>query len=329
MKEQWDDLMEEVKRNEDHMIFLKQLSSKKHAFYLFYNRYTKDMSFAIDLEKSKRPKTPLPDCKGFSLTWGTLPTKGSANPTLVLTCKGIQHMDYFLKVAEDLKKWSERFDKEEEMITRVIGRIASWQNFFRKDGTNGFPENKQKGLYGELLTLELLFQELPLLDAVNAWTGPSGAPQDFRCNSYHIETKFNARKDPEAIRIHGARQLYPSEGRKLYLHVISVTCSENIGQTVLEAEGHITKLLTSDMEALDKFHSKLLAYGYPLGGFESPLRFVVEKERFYKVDEAFPRYPEKEGIEKLEYDILLTAIERFRISTEEFIEVLKADTHLV
>src|SRR5205814_608665 len=96
---------------------------------------------------------------------------------------------------------------ETQLAAAVLGRIDRWRNLFERDAA-GLGETALRGLIGELLVLEAeLIPALPLRDAVTAWTGPHGTPQDFLLPSgTRIEVKTIGR-DAGTVRVNGLGQL--------------------------------------------------------------------------------------------------------------------------
>ncbi|MBS4194312.1 PD-(D/E)XK motif protein [Lederbergia citri] len=314
MKKMYKDMMAvEATLPETEIVIARKIKSKHNQFYLYYNRINQELHFGIELEGSRPSSSKLPNSKGFQTKWSTLPFTSSSKPALILSCVGVQNVDFFLRVTEDLKNCLQHIKDEERMATNAISRIIMWQDFFKKHGENQFAPEKQKGLYGELRTIELVSNDLSLEEVIKGWMGPRKTSQDFHLDLCHMETKVTSRKDPATIRIHGFEQLTPPVGKELYLHTLSVKTSETSGETVMDIEGHISAKLLMSPEVLEQFHSKLLSYGYPVGGFNNPMHFEIEEEKFYKVQEGFPRIERRPGIYNIEYDILLADIEPFKI----------------
>lgn len=318
MRELWNKMMvAEPSLPPDETIISRKVATKLHNFYLYYNRQTKEAHFAIELTKTKKPSVSLPNCKGFTLVWGTLPFTADTKPSLIITCNGVVNNDFFLRVVDDLKNTLQRVKEEDKMIVKALGRITLWQDFFKKHGEKGFPPQKQKGLYGELCSILHTSKDIPLAEVVTSWMGAYKNSHDFHFEPFHLETKVTTRKDPVFVRIHGVEQLTVPNDKELYLHVLSVAHSEVSGETVIDIEKRITARLLTEPEALEKFHSKLLSCGYPIGGFSNPMHFEVESEAFYHVKEGFPKIEKQKGIENVEYDILINEITDFNIDSKE------------
>jgi hypothetical protein len=79
-------------------------------------------------------------------------------------------------------------------------RIAAWNPLFgNQDGLSD-----EIGLLGELLTYKLFNEKLGINH--NSWTGPKGAPQDFRFNKFNCEVKTTTLRYGYFIKVNGMFQ---------------------------------------------------------------------------------------------------------------------------
>ncbi|MEM5640449.1 PD-(D/E)XK motif protein [Bacillus toyonensis] len=298
-------------------IISRKMKSKYHHFYLYYHRFNKEIHFAVELQNANALRGKLPNCKGFNLDWGTLPFTEGSKLALILSCVGVQNDDVFLRVSDDLFNCLQHTKEEEKMVVNAISRITLWQDFFKKYGNKTFSPEKQKGLYGELRAIELAQGKLSLDEIILGWHGPFKESQDFHFCSCHMDSKVTTRKDPVTVRIHGFEQLTPPSNKELFLHVVTVKSSEVSGESVIDVIERIGAKLVTEPDTLERFHTKLLAYGYPLGGFENPIYFEIENEWFYHVKDGFPRLQEVEGLANAEVDLLLPSVEAYKVSFED------------
>ncbi|WLR55938.1 PD-(D/E)XK motif protein [Mesobacillus subterraneus] len=321
MRSLWEKMHElDAKLPTTEAIIWKKVKSKKHHFYVFYNRVTKECHFAVELVESSKPDVVLPKCKGFQLGWKTIPFIKGARYALTITCREENNFSFFLRITEDLKSILEDINEEKKMVGTAIRRISLWQEFFLKHGDKNFSVAKQKGLYGELITIERLNDKLWLPEIISAWVGPLKNVQDFQFSTCNIETKVTSNS---LIRIHGNKQLSTNNQRNLYLHIIKINPSEVNGETVIEVVERLASKMPKDSLILEKFHEKLFSYGYPMGGFDNPIRLEIEKENFYEVKKGFPKYPEIGGIPHVEYDVDLAFVEEFKVEKKQILTTLK------
>jgi hypothetical protein len=99
----------------------------------------------------------------------------------------------------------------------VLSRIERWRSLLQ--AASGLATSVLRGLIGELLVLETLLPSLGFDQAVAAWTGPLGTPQDFQLPSgQKIEVK-TVDQEATKVLINGLDQLDPG-GDPLRLAVV-------------------------------------------------------------------------------------------------------------
>ncbi|PQZ77370.1 MULTISPECIES: PD-(D/E)XK motif protein [unclassified Brevundimonas] len=119
-------------------------------------------------------------------------------------------------------------------------------------------EERQAGLFGELLLLERLLQA-DVTQAVSAWVGPDRQAHDFRLGSVEFEVKTTS----SAKRVHtinGAGQLSPSVGCSLFLVSTQIADAGTGGRTLPALVDDLRGLVPSgDLQA---FEAKLEMSAY-------------------------------------------------------------------
>lgn len=124
--------------------------------------------------------------------------------------------------------------------------------------TTVLSEERQAGLFGELLFLERL-ATAGVAQAVAAWVGPDRQAHDFRLG----EVEFEVKTTSSAKRIHtinGIGQLSPSVGCSLYLISMQTADAGTGGRTLPELVDSLRALLpTGDAKG---FEARLEASGY-------------------------------------------------------------------
>ncbi|MEV0319081.1 PD-(D/E)XK motif protein [Streptomyces sp. NPDC050658] len=167
-------------------------------------------------------------------------------------------------------------------LHRVLDR---WRALFRAHGALLGPE-QLAGLYGELQILLRLLAETP--SAHRLWTGPSGRPHDFTSGTDAVEVKTTT-SDALRIRVHGLRQLEPPEGGALRLACLRVESAPegSAGTSVVDLVEHALRLCDDESTLL----GLLASAGYHTVDAERyrSTRFLVRDERWYAVEEGFPR----------------------------------------
>jgi hypothetical protein len=168
-------------------------------------------------------------------------------------------------------------------------RLTAWQRMLGKGTPGGMTAQDRLGLYGELIVLRDLM--LPSLgaDAVAAWSGPSGAPQDFTCPPVAVEVKTISRDAPGTCHISNEQQLDAAGLDALYLvHQVAgrVTDSPALGDVIDELRGN--PLVVAELAS---FENALLEYGWVDSRRHLYVqdRYALARRRCYAVQDGFPR----------------------------------------
>jgi Putative PD-(D/E)XK family member, (DUF4420) len=161
-----------------------------------------------------------------------------------------------------------------ESFYRLIGQVADavlediaphaalqravelWDNLVAQSAV--LAEERQAGLFGELLLLERLL-EAGVEDAISAWTGPDRQAHDFRVGSIEFEVKTTS----SARRVHtinGIGQLSPSVDCSLHLVSMQIADAGTGGRTLPDLVDELrTRVPAVDLKA---FEARLEASEY-------------------------------------------------------------------
>lgn len=173
--------------------------------------------------------------------------------------------------------------------TALVRRLTAWRRMLGRGLLTGLTPEARLGLYGELLVLRELMLPAAGGDAVRAWVGPSGSPQDFVLPPTSVEVKTVSRRDPDRCRINHERQLDTTDSANLFLvHQVVANSSEG----------------SSLEELIDELRNDQQVHG-ERGGFENALleagwldthrdqyandRYALVRRQCFIVDEGFPR----------------------------------------
>ena len=170
-----------------------------------------------------------------------------------------------------------------------------------------------RGLFAELhfFQKELLSRFGP--EAVLAWKGPSGFPQDFVADNKVFEIKSHLVGSPQTVRISSPSQLWV-DCADLYLCVYHLAEVSAGGQSLGDLVDDLTLTLGGSASASDDFEAKLASLGYlDLPEYRSQEFAVVKKDTF-AVNNDFPRIIPSTlmpGIHEVTYGIQLAALPPF------------------
>ena len=118
----------------------------------------------------------------------------------------------------------------EPLAAAVAVAIAQHRGMFA--GKAALSEDKEVGLFGELLVLEYLIDKIGPGPAMEAWQGPLNEEHDFVFDNIHLEIKTTSAEHRRHM-MHGVTQLVPLHGVPLSLISIQLTRSSPSGGRTL------------------------------------------------------------------------------------------------
>lgn len=173
----------------------------------------------------------------------------------------------------------------------VLKRIERWRALL-ESGRRALDAAAQRGLAAELLVLERdVLSLLPAFDAVCAWTGPDGTPQDFTLPAgRRLEVKA-VQPAARTVRINGLDQLDPGPDA---LDLVVVRLSEAPAEaqdafTVADVIGRLRLLLAAEPAALGELESRLGALGWRDDPDTRLSNMRLGAMEWHPVGEGFPR----------------------------------------
>ncbi len=134
--------------------------------------------------------------------------------------------------------------------------ITHWETLLERASI--LSEERQAGLYGELIFLERLLGA-GVMDAVTTWVGPDRQAHDFRCGNDEFEVKTTGGQ-LRVHRINGQGQLSPSVGCRLFIVSMQTGDAGSGGRTLAELADEVRAAVGS--EHRQSFEARLQASGY-------------------------------------------------------------------
>lgn len=253
------------------------------------------------------PRTAWPECKGLELI---LDSKPSGDAMVIVRLREAQGKDVFSVLAEDLARRAVG-GSETEAARRVLATLGRWQRFMATAGRSLSDEGR-RGLWGELWIMEnILLNTLAAEEAVMAWRGPAGAPQDFQYEGTAIEVKTRAARPPAVVHISSELQLHEQPWQNLFLAQLAVDEQDGTGETLPQRIASLRGRLAGTL-ASEPFEDALADAGWrEAEERRHELRgFVVREAEFFRVADGFPRITPPMlplGIGGLIYDLSLDA----------------------
>ena len=269
-----------------------------------------------------------PACRGLELFARRLSDDGADEATLGVTLKEPRFADVFTALAEDLARRVTEAGAAAAQVKTLLGQLARWQKFLAISA-EGLSVEEQRGLFGELHVLRAhLVPALGSLPAVNGWTAPDAAHQDFQFATGAVEVKTTVAKQPQSVRITSERQLDDTGIAVLFLHVVVLDEREvdagrgGAGETLPVLVEDLRRRLAAEAGALEAFDDHLLDAGYldsHAPRYEGR-RFSLRRELTFRIERGFPRLVERdlpEGLGDVSYALSLAACRDFSVAPGE------------
>jgi hypothetical protein len=210
---------------------------------------------------------------------------------------------------------------------RIVERIIAWQDFFTRQ-VRRLSAESAAGLFAELTILnDVMIPAIGGPAAVNQWTGPDPALQDFQFRGGAVEVKSFRGTGSGSLAISSERQLDLAGTLNLVLAYVELDERKNgSGSTLLDVIRTSRRLVQGSPSALAELGDKLLSFGW-LESHADYLqeRYVTRVVEFFSVVNGFPRITPDvlpNGVGHVQYRIDRSAIQPFVISQSELYEVL-------
>jgi hypothetical protein len=250
--------------------------------------------------------------KGITIIKGT---KQSVLTDFALWLNNKNDHQLFASLCHDLIAVSSSCIDEFELLHAVNNRLKKWQRFLSNDSSFLMSEQKQMGLFGELLCLKkYIVPKLGFPQSLISWVGPDYHKQDFSLQSYSIEVKaFISSKGP-FVNISSAHQLLSDS--PLYLFAFGLTRDEK-GLSIYDLINDVKSIIAELHGDQDMFDEKLSEYGYIDGITIGPfVRFGNDQIKAFTVAEGFPKILPGSidaRITTVEYSIDLSKCNEFKV----------------
>lgn len=225
-----------------------------------------------------------------------------------------ENFSLFLNFCEDIITQTECYSGTDG-YQEIVNRYNQWKKLFYGN-SKLLSEVEVMGLIGELLYLKNeAFLKYGFTEGLNGWSGPEPTHKDFSYNDKWFEIKtINSFK--KTVHISSLEQLDSEFEGKLVVYSVEKMSPSFKGITLNELVMSIISQLSYDSDK-DIFTGKLKQVGYSYNEFYDSLVYNLVSTDFYTVKEGFPRIKGEtlpKGIGKVQYEIELTQIEKFKES---------------
>jgi len=211
------------------------------------------------------------------------------------------------------------------LIVEIKNLLAKWKSMLSLDTEKIMSLNSVIGLFGELLVLDFLVNEMKMATLDN-WVGPNGNRHDFEFLRHSIEVKSTTVKNGNEIHVSGVTQLEPYPEKIVTILRIKLEIEPN-GVSLPQL---IQKMTTADSMDSEKFLEKLSKVGYKSDKEDhyAPICFQPIEFQIIPVDSKFPRITAKSlkvidpaaRIKDVEYIVNVSGLETQRHPTMHHID---------
>ena len=238
--------------------------------------------------------------------------------------------DIFIMFIEDIIESISATSNIDDALIRISQRVSYWKRLFGKFSDGLLTPQQQRGLYGELVILEILLKENnDYKNVIEAWQAPTGTNQDFYFGKSVLEVKTSKSNHP-VIKVANEFQLDFTMFDNLFVALISVSEQPNGKNTLLKKISEIRKALNSQPFLVEDFNLKLSFLGitHDLEPEYDRTSYIIRKIKYYKVLEDFPKIISSmvnNAVSHISYEISVNNCEEFETSFETIIKNLSND----
>jgi hypothetical protein len=238
--------------------------------------------------------------------------------------------DAFTPLVEDLAARTASASDEHDALGRLADGLGEWKQLLESLAAEGMGPLVRRGLAGELLILRDILLPRRRETAVQAWTGPLKANQDFQFSDLAIEVKVTTGKQPQSFRVANERELDERHAATLLLAHLSL--DERLGgdgDTLPELVATIDDRLVGAPAARQLMRDRLARVGYLAhhsNHYDEP-HYGIRTLRWFTIREGFPRLTEvqlPDGIGDIAYSVTLAACLDFEIADTDVLAMLES-----
>lgn len=243
--------------------------------------------------------------------------------TVVLTLNDHHFLETFMGMCLELARRTAEGADESAGLVIFDRTIKQWRRLLTYKGARRLTEKEIRGLAAELwFLLELSKSIVSPSIAVDAWTGPLGAPHDFRLSRTSVFELKAVRSGATAVQVSSLEQLEAEPGDRLELVLVTVNDSPDptsrSALSLIQLVEEIRSRLKHDEDALEAFETKLALLQFdPTDDYYATRAFDIIRSRHFSVHDDFPRIPKSSvplGAIRVKYQIQIDAIMTFLLS---------------
>ena len=289
---------------------------EKHPLHLHFG--TDHLSRPILLLRVKQKPEPIRLGDAVSVEIGERP--GPHEWAMVLTLQDAELTRSFIDLCVDIATRSGAGTNEESALLLFRLALEEFQELLLARRGSEFSLEQLRGLIAELcFALDIVAPSHGAENALTAWVGPFGDPQDFRLPDGSLIEIKAIHTESRSIKISSPEQLDPSENSDLTLVTLGLEECASSNPNAVSAPGLIIRFqdaLSHNSDLLDALDLRLKSLGisHNYRSFEDT--FEITSRHHYQVEGAFPRIRRTDvtlGIDHLKYEIRLKALSDFEV----------------
>lgn len=247
-------------------------------------------------------------------------SSGGRRMSVLISLADPAFTDVFSVLADDVASTVADTADDQEATAALFEQLERWRVLLQAVRDDGLSPEFSRGLFAELHLLgRPILDLLPARQAVEGWTGPLRAHQDFQFRNCAVEVKSTVGVQPQSITIASERELDGTGAGPLYLVHMSIDERKGGEGTSLNgAVAAIEERLATETSALTLFRARLALYGYHPQHrhlYEEP-RYTVRETGLYSVEGQFPRIIERQlppGVGSVRYKLAITACRPWKV----------------
>lgn len=253
---------------------------------------------------------------------------GEGRGQLLFRLEDDELRDIFGELCQDLVSVAGAAETDEVALTISVSRTWRWHHLLRGGGGKLLGPEQQKGLLGELLTIEALSAAVSYQVVLESWTGPLGEPKDFLLpDSIAIECKAVRGVEQPFVQISSEWQLDSSEVHRLFLVLAALERGADADPNCFTLDDVAARVRTSVAEsapeAVPMLDSRLFAAGYRPEDDYSEYRWAGGLTSAFEVAGGFPRVEGATlptGVERVSYRLSVGACATHEVDLDDVVE---------
>ena len=290
------------------------------------------MTRTLKFERAWRPTDTLPPLvQSRAVRLETRRNSQGNRMSVLISLADPIFTDVFSVLAADVAAAAAAAADDHQATTVLFEQLERWRTLLQAVPEGGLSAEFRRGLFAELHTLRSrVLPYTPPRAAVEGWTGPQRAHQDFQYPRCAVEVKSTVGRQPQSVTVTSERELDSTGTGTLFLFHVSIDERRGgEGSSLNEFVEAIETAIGSDTSALTLLRARLSLYGYQ--GHQQHLydepRYSVRETGLYRVEGQFPRITEGSlvpGVGSVRYKVAIAACEAWRVDDAELGALLTA-----